>query len=334
MNNNDTTPSIVPITADVAKARINLALTGAEMSIQAMQTKVDTLVYNEDNLPAIKETVLAIGKIEKKIEEAFKEGKKPYKDGVDSWDAAKRDLIALISPIAGKANYQHTKLCQAVEKRKRDNAAAEKRKKDIQDKIIATILGFSQEITACKTNKELLAVESRINLEKTRTQTYGEQLPTLIERCNELTELLKLQKTAVKQLDQLDSAAEFAFKIGDDESLQEIEAKKEEIGGIIQETKIRVEESAINSSTRGYVNNGITQSFPEVKTKRKTWKAELFDIRAAVKNDLSLLKVELNPEFIKVKLNTLKETGILMEGIDGKEDVVINGIRYYLSVTY
>lgn len=296
---NDTTPSIVPVTAEVAKARINLALTGAEMSIQAMQTKVDTLVYNEDNLPAIKETVLAVGKIEKKIEEAFKEGKKPYKDGADSWDAAKRDLMALISPISAKVTQQHTKLCQAVEKRNRDNAAAEKRKKDIQDKITATILGVSQEITACKTNKELLAVESRINLEKTRTQTYSEQLPTLIERCNELTELLKLQKTAVKQLDQLDSAAEFAFKIGDDESLQEIEAKKEEIGGIIQETKIRVEEKAINSSTRGYDNNGVTQTSPTVKPARRTWKYEVKDIETLYKKCPGLVNLTPNDEKIK-----------------------------------
>lgn len=296
---NDTTPSIVLVTAEVAKARINLALTGAEMSIQAMQTKVDTLVYNEDNLPAIKETVLAVGYIVKKIEEAFESGKKPFLEGGRAWDAAKRDLMALISPISTKVTQQHTVLCQAVEKRNRDNAAAEKRKKDIQDKITATILGFSQEITACTNSIMLQTIQNRINAEQGRKNTYFEFLPDLIERCAGLNQPLKDQKEAIRQLEGLNAVEEIAIATGDDQTLLEIQDKKDEIQGKIQENKIRTEESAINSSTRGYGNNGVTQTFPTVKPARRIWKYEVKDIETLYKKCPGLVNLTPNDEKIK-----------------------------------
>jgi hypothetical protein len=335
---NDTTtadtPAPAPVTAEIAKAKISLALTGAEMSIQAMQTKVDTLVYNEDNLPAIKETVLAIGKIEKKIEEAFAAGKAPYLEGGRAWDAAKRDLMALISPISTKVTQQHTKLCQAVEARKRAEKLAEDRKIAIVGAITATILGFSQEITACKTSAELVSIQARINAEQGKKSTYGEYLPTLIERCGELNQPLKDQKAAIKALEELKLAEEEAVATGDDEKLMEIQDKKEQIEDKVQENRVKVEESAINSSTRYTGGSGYRESFPEVKTKRKVWKTQLVDAKEAVKKEFLLLKVELNPELVKIKLKTLQETGALQEGVEGKEDVIIGGIRYYLDKTY
>jgi hypothetical protein len=328
---NELTPSInneVPaVTPEIAKAKLNLALTGAEMNIQAMQTKVDTLVYNEDNLTEIKETSLAIGKIEKKIEEAFKAGKKPYKDGAYAWDAAKRDLMALISPISAKVDKEHTRLCQAVEKRRRENDAAEKKKKDTEAAINTKILSFSQEITACKTNKELLAVESRINLEKTRTLTYGDQLPTLIERCNELTELLKTQKDAVKQLEGLQKQSEQAIADGNDELLLEIEEKKEEIGGQIQEIKVRTEEKAINSSIRGYGGGGFTQTFPTVKAKRQVWKWEITDMELFAKKHPDFVQLVPRKEVLDEMLRELKEKGTVTEGTR-------DGLKIYLDKTY
>lgn len=334
---NDTTaitPAPAPVTAEIARAKISLALTGAEMSIQAMQTKVDNLVYNEDNLPAIKETVLAVGKIEKKIEEAFAAGKAPYLEGGRAWDAAKRDMIDLISPIAGKVNYQHTKLCQAVEARKRAEKLAEERKTAIEGTITATILGFSQEITACKTSADLISIQARINAEQGKKSTYQEYLPILIKRCGELNQPLKDQKAAIKALEELNTVEEQALATGDDEKLMEIQDKKIEIEDKVQENRVRVEENAINSSTRYNGGSGYRESFPEVKTKRKIWKTQLVDAKEATKKEFLLLKIELNPELVKIKLKTLQEIGALQEGVEGKEDIIIGGIRYYLEKTY
>lgn len=330
--NTNNTPAVSP---EIAKAEIRLSLTKAELNIQAALDKVAKLVFNEDNLTEIKDTITAIKKIQKAIDDAHEAGKAPHWAACTAWDAAKRDLNSLLAPTLDTVDNKYTKLCQAAEKTKRENDAKEKRKKDIEDKITTTILGFSQEITAAKTTKELTSIQNKINAEQGLKTVYLEFLPNLIECCAGLNPLLKDQKEAIKKLEGLETAKEEALATGDDEALMKIEEEKEEIGGRIQETKVRVEEKAINTSIRSYGGGGgYTQTFPTIKAERTTWKSALYDVKAAVKSDLSLLKVELNPEFVKVKLKTLQETGILQKGVEGKEDVTIGGIRYYLDKTY
>ncbi len=332
----NTTPEYTPaVTSDIAKAEIKLSLTKAELNIQAALDKAGALVFNEDNLTEIKETITAIKAVQNKIDDAHVAGKAKHWAACTAWDAAKRDLMALLAPTLTTIEGKHTTLCQAVEKRKREDDKEKARKQGIEDLLSNTILGFSQEITLCKTSAELTSIQARINAEQGKKTAYQEYLPQLVERCGELNEPLRLQKEAIKKLEGLETAKELAIATGDDETLLKIEEEKEEIDGKIQENKVKVEEKAINSSIRTYGGGGgYSQTFPTIKAKRTTWKTALYDVKAAVKNDLSLLKVELNPEFVKVKLKTLQETGVLKEGVEGKEDITIGGIRYYLDKTY
>src|SRR5258707_4278521 len=286
--NNETIPLPLVVDKDLAKAKINLVLTTAQLSIQALQDKVDSLVYNEDNLAEINETIAAIKKVEKKVEDANKEGKAPSLAEGRAWDAAKNDLGGLLATIRSKPDKEYTKLCQAVEARKRAAKIEDDRKAGIEALLTTTILGFSQEITACKTSTELVSIQARINAEQGKKSAYQEYLPSLVERCAELNPLLKEQKEAIKQWEGLEKDTQTAIETGNDELLLEIEGKKEEIGGKIHETRIRVEEQAINSSIR-HSGGGFTQTFSEVKSKSRTWKYEVKDIQGLYKKCPGLL---------------------------------------------
>jgi len=331
MTNNETRALPLVVDKDLAKAKINLALTTAQLNIQAVQDKVDSLVYNEDNIQEISDTIRAIKNIERGVETAFKEGKAPYLEGGKAWDAAKNDLTGLLATIRSKPDREYTKLCQAVEARKRAADVETARKKGIEDLLNTTILGFSQEITACKTSAELVSIQARINAEQGKKSAYQEYLPTLIERCGELNQPLKDQKDAIKRLEDLNIAEAIALHEGDDAKLLEIQDKKGEINDKVQENKVRTEESAINSSIRGYGGGGFTQTFPEVKTKRRTWKYEVKDIEALYKKCPGLVALTPNDEKIK---EILKEK--IAEGeTKDKESIVFMGlILFYMDKKY
>jgi hypothetical protein len=328
------TANLTPVTAESAKAKIKLQLTLAELSIQAVQDKADGLVFNEDNLPDINETITSIKAIQKKIDEAHKEGKKPYKEGGDAWDAAKNGLKELLAPTLLGIERKHTQLCQEVEKRKREAKAKEEKEKAIKEGMDNNIMAYSQKIADCKTTEQLLDVERLINLEKTRKDKYGDFTEEMITRLNELTPLVTAQKQVVRELKGLDTAEAEAIATGNDEKLQEILEKKEEIGGKIQENKVKVQETATNQATRSYggYSGGYKTVFPEVKTKRRSWKTELISPETAVKHDLSLLRIELNPETVKARMETLKTEGKLKEGT--AEEFIENGVKYFLDKSY
>jgi hypothetical protein len=332
MSENKNSGSLPAVTAEVAKAEIRLSLTKAELNIQAALDKANALVFNEDNLAEIKETIKAIKTVQNKIDDAHVAGKAPHWAACTAWDAAKRDLKGLLAPTLTDIEGKHTKLCLAVEKTKRENNAKEKRKKDIEEKITTTILGFSQEITAAKTTKELTSIQNRINAEQGLKTTYFEFLPILVEKCIELNPLLKEQKEAIKKLEGLETAKEQAIANNDDEALMKIEEEKEGIGEKIQETKIRVEEKAINTTTRSYGGGGgYTQTFPEVKAKRRTWKNEVKDVTALYKKFPDLVILTPNEE----KINEILKLKIELGETKDKEEIDYFGlIRFFVDKKY
>lgn len=293
----DTTNSIPIVTKEIAEARIKLNLTAAEKSIQAVLDKANGLVFNDDNIAVIKETIIGMKGVLNAIDDAHEKGKAPAWEECKAWDAAKRDLRALLAPTLTNIEGKHTKLCQAAEERKRKADADEKRKKDTLDLINTTILNFSQEITEAKTLAELISIQSRINAEQGKESTYKEYLPTLKERLIELNPLLKSQKEAIKDLGNLDAEEEAALTSGDDQKLSEIQDKKETVESRIQENKTRVQEKAINATI--YSGGSATQVFPEVKAKRRIWKYNVPDLAALYKKFPDLVILTPNEDKIR-----------------------------------
>lgn len=327
----DTTPTSLPVvTKEVAKAKIQLALTTAQLNIQALITKGDGLVLNEDNIDTIKQFLADVKTVQTSITDAHKKGKESAKIECDNWDAAKNDLNALILPVFNKINPKYTSLCQAVETRKRLQKQKEDKEKGIRETINTKILDFTAKITGCKTDSEIVVLEKALGLEKTRSAVYGDLLPELITRIDELRPLITAQKQAMRNLTNLDAAEEKAVEAGDDQKLFEISEKKEEITGQVQEARVRLEEKAISSFSAPA--SSYTEVFPSVSTSRKTWKKELVDKEAAAKGDLSLLRFELDPNTTATKLKQLIQDGKLKEG--ETETLTIDGIKYYLDRKY
>lgn len=340
--NTDTSPATgseikiqLPVmTIDKAKAAMQLALTKANLNIQLMLTELGKLVLNEDNIPVIKEKLTSVEKITKEIEGAFEIGKKPYWDACKAYDNAKKELISLYTDEYNRVNRKHTQLCQDVEATNRKNEAEEKRKKNIQDGINNNINSFSQRIADCTTNEQLIEIERIINLEKARKEKYGEFYEDMVKRLGELTPLLTEQKNAIKELVKLDKKADEAVLSGDDEALLGILDKKEEITAKVHENKIKVQETAVNQSSgySGCYGGGFKTVPTPGKAARRSWKTELVKPEIAVKFDLTLLRIELNPVTVKAELDRLQQGGVLKEG--GIEDHTVNGIRFYLSKKY
>lgn len=300
-------PVIKPITADLARAEINLALTKASLSFQVLQDKIDAIVPNEDGIQAMADVINEEKRMEKKIEETFEIGKKPYWDGGKAWDAAKSDLLALGEAAISKTRVKYNELCKAIEKRKKDaKDKAEKDKATIEG-INTNILAFSAQITACKTNKELVGVEARINLEKSRTTKYGEFMPVLLEKLLELNELVKTQKATVQALEALQLKKAEAEKEGDDGKLLDLIDQEEILTATVHQNKVDIETKVVNSTT-SYSGGGggyARESFPVIKGGRRQWKMKIVDQDKAYKN--GMLSVEINSAKAKLEMANLRE---------------------------
>lgn len=328
----NTTPALDTVTPEIAKAKLQLALTSAEMSIQAIQTKADSLVYNEDNLAVIKDFITDLKKVNTTIDDAHEIGKAPAWAICKAWDVAKRDLKAITDGILTKAEGKHTVLCQAVEKKDREAKAETKRKADIEEKINTTIMGFSQEITTCKTTPELISIQSRINALQGKKTVYQEFLPNLVERCAELNPLLKDQKESIKRLEDLEMEEKQALETGDDETLLRVTNDKEVVESKIHENKTRIEESAINSSIASSSSaSQATQIFPEVKAKRRTWKYSVGSLAALYKKLPDFITLTPNEEKIKQLLKQKIEDG---ETKDVEEIDHLGVIRFFVDKKY
>lgn len=321
------------VTVSDAKKKMELALTVAELNMQAVLNDLGALVLNEDNLVLIKEKLTLVDKIQKKIDEEHKVIKKPYKDGGDACDDAKNELKGLLQPEYNRVNAKYVAICQAKEKREREEAAEEKRKQAIREGMTTNINDFSTKIAAAETTEQLLDIERRINLEKARKDKYGEYYDEMVGKLNELTPLLTEQKKAVKELSGLDVAEQKAIETGDDESLLAISEKKETITAQVQETKIRVQETAVNQSSYSGGGGGFYTTVKSgIKPSRRTWKTELVSATDALKTNPDLLRVELNPIMVKAELEKLKASGKLKEG--ETEELTIGGIKYFLHKDY
>jgi hypothetical protein len=321
-----TTDGLKPITTDLAKANISLSLTKANLNFQNLADEIARIPKNEDGLQEMANLIAKAKEIENKINETHQIGKKPYLDGGKSWDTAKNDLLNVLagSTLALKAKY--AQLCKEVEKRRIEAENKAKQDKAILDGIETNLMTFSSQITACKTNKELVAVESRINLEKSRTTKYGEFMPILLEKLVQLTELVKTQKATVQELERIQKEKIEAEQSGDDGKLLELMDREEIVTQKVHENKINIETKVVNASSA--YSEGYTvakEVFPQIKG-RKQWKMRLDDPKKALA--AGLLNVEINTIKAKAVMADLKKDN------PDSQEFFKDGICYYESTNY
>src|ERR1700743_1229802 len=194
---------IINNSLEVVKTKISLALTKAETGIQKLATMESSLTYNEDNLDKIKSFVDSVKRAKKVIEEERIKLKEPSLQEGRNIDAAAKQLNSTLIEFENTAYGPYTTICHDVEKRRKAQELEEQRKKSIKEGIDKNLLEFSSLIAACTTTDELLAIESKLNLEKARKPKYAEFYDEFIERAKELNALITKQKGIIKELETL-----------------------------------------------------------------------------------------------------------------------------------
>lgn len=320
------TPTVTQQLPAPIVGKFNLALT--ESKFQQLADEAATLVFNEDNIPKIKEFLDKTRGVEKAIESTHKAGKEEALTIGRQWDAGKNTFLATVAGIKSIPQQKYTELCQQVEKRRIEQANEKARIESIKNGIESNAILFAKQIADCETSIQLTAIESKINLEKTRKEKYQEFLEDATKRYTELNVALANQKKVVKQLEENARQQELAKKEQDDAKLLQLKQQQEQQQVQIEENKITVQETAIAQSVNAPVVETAQEVLPAVKPRRSTWKWEVINAKETARKMPDWTQVTIVESKVDDYLKAKKA-----EGIDG-EEFVTAGIRFYLDKTF
>ena len=142
----------------------------------------------------------------------------------------------------------------------------------------------------------------------------------MAQKASNLTELIKVQKEAIKILTAL-NRKEMASC--DDAEILELREQQEQIQATLEQTKINVQEAAISMATQADVVEPEVMVAEAPKARRTSWRWEMVDARAATKAGLTLVI----PDKENIDL-------ILAEKRKLETECTENGIRYYQERSY
>lgn len=327
------------LTIEVAKTKLNIALTTMETSVQKLLDTEKELIYNEDNLVKIKDFIDKGDKALKTVIQKHKDLKAPAWQECQIWDNSLRAIKADIETPLARAQTKYTKLCKDIAARKAQEELERKEKEAITTLRSNFIINYSQKIASTDKLDDLTAIEREINLETARKDRYKDQLEDFKADCVPIRELLKNRKEQVKKLVELEEKRKVAEESGDDEAILKLEEQKEVISEHISEGAIKVQEKAVSLSSSGYSGGSYAvQQFPSIKAKRRQWEFEIADLDKLYKENPEL--VELVPRTDKIK-ELMKEKG--KELSDKRKEsgdknpiteFTVGQIRFYLDEKY
>lgn len=317
--------SLSLITEDVVRAKFNRELTlqkytGALQKLLDFKITADNIKESQDMLKEGRKTITAFKKI-------HEEGKAPAWKICKYWDNV---LNSIKDPYEEALGKKDKELQVVTAKEAAENLRKQKEKDridGIKKEIDNFILIQSQVIAGATKTEQLVAVEKMIGSHKGNTSRYQEFLPDLVEKCNELTPLIKKQKEQIKTLEDLEKQRLDAEKKGDDRTLLDIEEKKELVTNSIEESKINIQETAINFATRPDTVTTPEPVMTKLTPRRRSWDFEIVDERKAFL--AGMLVTELNKEKVKDKLPEVK--AMLKEG---EKEKIVDGIKYFYKEVF
>lgn len=319
----------VDVSKAVVKGQFNLELTKQFENYQNLLADASAVVFTRDNmdsaggvLKTVRSVIAAIDKIRERV-------KKPYLDAGKNIDEAAKELMAPLKAVLEDKANQYRKLADDINAEKESARKENERVSGIRQAINEFILQASQAIAGARTAEEIVAVEKLIGSHKVNKSRYEEFLPELAQRTNELVPLIREQKKAIRELEELENKKKEAEKRGDDQTIIDIMEKQQLVEGRIEEGKVVVQETAVTQAVENVTVPEIV--VPKgVSARRTTWKAELVDAKEAFKKCPELLDVTLNSGKVSDSIKTLKGAGVF----SGKTEVIISGIRYFEEKLY
>ncbi len=311
------------LTPDIYKNKIALALTKAEIALQSLHNQKASLIVNEDHLNEVATFITKIRDARKVVEAERVKLKEPSLKESNSIDAGAKALKTELDLLEKDVADKYNKMCREIEAR-RQKAELEKRERERVKKLIDDfVMNVAQEIAGVVDIPSLTRLQQKLGLEKTRKNTYGEQLPDLIARIDVLKPLLDDKKTVLQLSDKTKKESESALNEGRDEVYMQNEEKLEDLGAKVTFNNIQAVEAAI--LTTSSKPQEAEELFPEVKGRRQ-WKMKIVDERKALQ--AGLLSVEINTVKAKAVMGELRKAN------PQSEEFFKDGIMYFQEKIY
>lgn len=313
------------VTQEIIRAKFDLALAG--LKYQDALTKFNSWQITPENIADTQTKIKNVRGFIRKLADIKAVMKEPALTECRYWDAAYNDIL---TPLQTSLSAKEKELQTIVDKIAEENRLKEKerqRVEGIKSEIDNFILQQSRNIAAATTHEQLVNIEKLIGSNKGNKNRYQEFLPELVERCNELTPIIKQQKEHIKELQRIELEKMKAEKQQDDRKLLELQEQQEVIQHSIDEKKIQVQEEAIHQATRPDEVQTVLPQQQAIRYRRQAWKWEVKDIKLLAKKAPHLVILMPDEEKIDELLKTKRADGSL----DDKEELEVMGIRFYLE---
>lgn len=294
---------------------------------QQILDDLGAIIVTSDNIDLVQEKIKKARSLQKELEGIKARIKSPYWEICKKYDFSFNSLNLplnnLIIDKEKRVNEVSRKKVEENQRKEREIERIDRIKKSIEEFVFEQ----TRNISSATTDIELVAIEKLIGSHKANKSRYEELLPSLVEKCEELTPLIKKQKEHIRELAEIERKKNEALKNGDDREAMELEEKKEAVQSSIEETKIIIQETAIESALSSTDVIEVKEILVTPKPRRTTWEMEIVDEKKAFNS--GMLICEINKEKAKAQLEVVKQT--LPKD---QEEMTINGIRYYQNKIY
>lgn len=262
---------------------------------------------NEDQTKEAKEIIKALTEL-KDIQ--CKPVLQDHKDILNVYNGLVDPIKEQVDRIAEEKKTISLKIQQETAAQLREQTRINNAKQAIVDfsNKVATL------ITESKTDADIVLIEKMIGSEKVKSTVYQEFLPELIERCDALRPQIKIQKENIRQLKALEEKEKIAIESGNIVAATEILEKKEELQSLIEETTIRIHETAFDQATSIDI---VAPEVVEVAPKGRTnWKWRVDDIRLLAKKAPGFVKMVPDEDAIARLLAEKRLDGSLKDKLE------------------
>lgn len=320
-----------PVTLQIVEARFKVEL--SKLNYEAGLQAITSYKITEENIGEAQGKLTAARKLLREFDDIKDTFKKPVLERGRMIDAAYNSLKKPLQDEIAKKQADLNKVA-AEQERKRQEAEKETKridgiKKDMDD----TLMDHSQTIAAATTTDKLIVLEKLLGSQKANKARFMEFLPDFIQRAGELTPLIKKQKEAIKELEDIAKRQQEAEAKGDDAAFIQLEEQKEQVTARIEETQVVVQETAISQAVKVDTSVEVGRPvFTTVDARRTSWEAEISNEPKSLEKAFKagLLDCTINKEKIKTIIGTLKSAGTLKD----KSEITIDGIRYFEKKLY
>jgi polyhydroxyalkanoate synthesis regulator phasin len=318
-------------TQAVVTAQFNVEFTKHGVSVQKIQDEINALEFTEENIPIISDLINKIKQANKVVDEKHKEGKAPYLEATRVWDNVKKSFLTINDGLLNQITPKYNALCQQVEQRRLEKEREKQRINAIKSGIESNILSFSTQIAQCQTNAQLISVERVINLEKSdsRKTKYMEFHLEAIEKYDSvLIPILKAQKDKIKERETIENSIKKAENENNAAKIDELTQKKEQVENEILQNQVNVQQGALETDISFKVDVA-EEVLPSVSTVKRI-SFEIVDASVAIKKCPELLTIEIKHREAQKLAMSLKDAGVFKDN----EEVVVNGIKFYVEKSY